>query len=58
MKFSMTGQEKGELLIQATAWPGLTVLTFGADSVFAGTDLLVSLVSSIVYNRTQMKNII
>jgi hypothetical protein len=25
MKFSMTGQEKGELLIQVTAWAGLTV---------------------------------
>jgi len=26
MKFSMTGQEKGDLLIQVTAWIGLTVL--------------------------------
>jgi hypothetical protein len=26
MKFSMTGQEKGDLLIQVTAWAGLTVL--------------------------------
>jgi len=25
MKFSMTGQEKDDLLIQVTAWPGLTV---------------------------------
>jgi hypothetical protein len=25
MKFSMTGEEKGDLLIQATAWTGLTV---------------------------------
>jgi hypothetical protein len=25
MKFSMTGQEKGDLLIQVTAWAGLTV---------------------------------
>ena len=49
MKFSMTGHEKGELLIQVTAWPGLTVLTFVVVSVFEGTDLLVSLVSSIVY---------
>jgi hypothetical protein len=24
MKFSMTGQEKGDLLIQVTAWAGLT----------------------------------
>ena len=52
MKFSMTGQEKGELLIQVTAWSGLTILTFVAVSVFTGADLL-SLVSSIVYNRTQ-----
>jgi len=27
MKFSMTGQEKGDLLIQVTAWSGLTVYT-------------------------------
>jgi len=26
MKFSMTGQEKGDLLIQVTAWASLTVL--------------------------------
>jgi len=26
MKFSMTGQEKGDLLIQVTAWADLTVL--------------------------------
>jgi hypothetical protein len=26
MNFSMTGQEKGDLLIQVTAWEGLTVL--------------------------------
>jgi hypothetical protein len=25
MKCSMTGQEKGDLLIQVTAWTGLTV---------------------------------
>ena len=25
MKFSMTGQEKGDLLIQVTTWVGLTV---------------------------------
>jgi hypothetical protein len=25
MKFSMTGQEKGDLLIQVTAWASLTV---------------------------------
>jgi hypothetical protein len=25
MRFSMTGQEKGDLLIQVTAWAGLTV---------------------------------
>ena len=24
VKFSMAGQEKGDLLIQVTAWPGLT----------------------------------
>jgi len=26
MKFCMTGQGKGDLLIQVTAWAGLTVL--------------------------------
>jgi hypothetical protein len=26
MKLSMTGQENGDLLIQVTAWAGLTVL--------------------------------
>ena len=26
MKFSMTGPENGDLLIQVTAWAGLTVL--------------------------------
>jgi hypothetical protein len=25
MKFSMTGQEKGDLLIQVTIWAGLTI---------------------------------
>ena len=25
MKFSMTGQEKGDFLIEVTAWAGLTV---------------------------------
>ena len=28
MKFSMTGQEKGDLLIQVTAWAGLTVFLY------------------------------
>ena len=27
MQFSMTGQEKGDRLIQVTAWAGLTVYT-------------------------------
>ena len=26
MKLSMTGQEKGDCLIEVTAWPGLTVI--------------------------------
>ena len=29
MKFSMTGQKKGDLLIQATAWVGLTHCILG-----------------------------
>ena len=28
MNFSITGQEKGDLLIQVTVWGGLTVYTF------------------------------
>jgi len=28
MKFPMTGQEKGDLLIQVTAWAGLTVYVY------------------------------
>ena len=28
IKFSMTRQEKGDLLIQVTAWAGLTVIKF------------------------------
>jgi hypothetical protein len=27
MRFSMTGQDRGDLLIQVTAWAGLTVHT-------------------------------
>jgi len=27
MKFSMTGQEKGDLLIQVTAWAGLIMVS-------------------------------
>jgi hypothetical protein len=27
-KFSITGQEKGDLLIQVTTWAGLTVFVF------------------------------
>jgi hypothetical protein len=28
MKFSMTGQEKGDILIQVAVWAGLTVYSF------------------------------
>ena len=31
MKFSTTGQEKGDLLMQVTAWAGLTVSDFFYD---------------------------
>jgi hypothetical protein len=31
MKFSMTGQEKSDLLIQVTAWAGLTVFDIRLD---------------------------
>jgi hypothetical protein len=34
MKFSVTGQEKGDLLIQVTAWAGLTVHVFYFDVVY------------------------
>ena len=26
MKFPMTGQEKGDCLLEVTTWPGLTIL--------------------------------
>ena len=32
MKFSMTGQEKGDLLIQVNEWTGLTVHERGTGS--------------------------
>ena len=28
MKFSMTGQEKGDLIIQVTAWASLTIYIY------------------------------
>jgi hypothetical protein len=31
MKLSMTGQEKGDLLIQVTAWADLTVVLHGIN---------------------------
>jgi hypothetical protein len=31
MKLSLTGQEKGDLLMQASAWAGLTVLFLSSD---------------------------
>jgi hypothetical protein len=33
MKFSMTGQEKGDLLIHVTAWAGLTVISLSNISI-------------------------
>jgi hypothetical protein len=33
MKFSMTGQEKGDLLIQMTAWTGLTVALYSQNGM-------------------------
>ena len=37
MKFSMTGQEKGDLLIQVTAWAGLTVLSQWLPDTYSWT---------------------
>jgi hypothetical protein len=34
MKFSITGQEKGDLLIQVTTWAGLTVFVLFLFCVF------------------------
>jgi len=31
MKFSITGQEKGDLLIQVIVWAGLTILVISAN---------------------------
>ena len=33
MKFSMTGQEKGDLLIQVTTWAGLIVFAYSEKHV-------------------------
>jgi hypothetical protein len=33
MKISMTGQEKGDLLMQVTTWTGLTVLIEGVGDM-------------------------
>ena len=33
MKFSMTGQENGDLLTQVTVWTGLTVLLFSPQKL-------------------------
>ena len=33
MKLSMTGQEKGDLLMQVTAWAGLTIYIYRVDVV-------------------------
>ena len=38
MKFSMTGQEKGDLLIQVTAWAGLTVHVFYIHTICVTDD--------------------
>ena len=34
MKFFMTGLENGDLLIQVTAWAGLTICLFYPDAEF------------------------
>ena len=34
MKLSMTGQEKGDLLIEVTAWTGLTVYKYSSFQEF------------------------
>ena len=34
MKFSMTGQENGDLLIQVTTWAGLTICEITEISIY------------------------
>ena len=41
MKLSMTGQEKGDLLKQVTAWAGSTVLSYNKKELVAHFALLV-----------------
>ena len=41
MKFSMTGQEKGDLLIQVPAWAGLTVYNLFKKGGCHGCDRMV-----------------
>ena len=50
MKFSVTGQGKGDLLIQVTAWSGLTILTVMYDKV--ESEFLTAGVLSLVSNSS------
>ena len=40
MKFSMTGQENGDLLIQVIAWAGLAVIWNKTDKNYKTTSFL------------------
>jgi hypothetical protein len=56
MKFSMTGQEKGDLLIQVTAWAGLTVLyqiTTFTFSIIFGCSLILHK-GTMLFNFSEM----
>ena len=56
MKFSMTGQEKGDLLIQVTAWAGLTVLyqiTTFTFSIIFGFSLILHK-GTMLFNFSEM----
>ena len=51
MKFSMTGQKKSDLLIQVTAWAGLTVHSFSSDFLLA---FFMVIVGHGIFNNMQL----
>jgi hypothetical protein len=58
MKFSMIGQEKGDLLIQVTAWAGLTVFRNIFFREILGARIirikLMWLIWNLIYNKIKM----
>jgi hypothetical protein len=55
MKLSMTGQEKGDLLIQVTAWGGLTVFFFFTAAISNSPKQITGSISSGRQQHFQME---